>query len=384
MRTITEIHESAMALVDTAIIARQCGRGGEARSAFELAFRAETEAARMVPDGPDAEPSRSVLYRSAAAMALDAQLPREAERLIGLALSGDPPAAIAEELRDLYERVSFERHLSLRGIALEPNEIQMSLSGREIGFGLARGADFTQRVDFAQKLARRTYERKAGRPFQISGRPAGTATDDTDLFLSVPRAASFAVTLRFGRPKEQLSFDFGTAQPSIVDELMACLELASKGRNTELRERIGDEKYYRNCLGLMRQIAPDGRRVQMVGFTATGPAGTTTIPFTKTPEELPLPLPASPSRSENRIVTVTGQLHFADAEKSTIKLINGTRSTRIQVPDELDEIVHTMWGERVVVTGTPGDGRSIALISIQREPTGDHLRLQEEVIGQCA
>jgi hypothetical protein len=34
---------------------------------------------------------------------------REAERLIAVALSGDPPDEIAEELRDLLEQVYFDR-----------------------------------------------------------------------------------------------------------------------------------------------------------------------------------------------------------------------------------------------------------------------------------
>jgi hypothetical protein len=48
------------------------------------------------------------LHRSAAALALECGVLREAERLIAAALSGDPPNEIAEELRDLLEQVYFE------------------------------------------------------------------------------------------------------------------------------------------------------------------------------------------------------------------------------------------------------------------------------------
>jgi len=53
------------------------------------------------------EPTRSVLHRSAATLALECGALCDPERLIAVALSGDPPAEIAEELRDLLEPVYF-------------------------------------------------------------------------------------------------------------------------------------------------------------------------------------------------------------------------------------------------------------------------------------
>jgi hypothetical protein len=55
----------------------------------------------LVADQFDFEPTRSILHRSAATIAVECSLLREAERLIGRALSGNPPADIADELRDL-------------------------------------------------------------------------------------------------------------------------------------------------------------------------------------------------------------------------------------------------------------------------------------------
>jgi hypothetical protein len=54
-----------------------------------------------VADQFNLEPTRSVLHRSAAALALECSELREAERLIGRALAGNPPEEIANELRDL-------------------------------------------------------------------------------------------------------------------------------------------------------------------------------------------------------------------------------------------------------------------------------------------
>jgi hypothetical protein len=65
------------------------------------AFEQERSAANLVADQLDFEPTRSMLHRSAASLAVKCCQLREAERLIGRALAGNPPPDIADELRDL-------------------------------------------------------------------------------------------------------------------------------------------------------------------------------------------------------------------------------------------------------------------------------------------
>jgi hypothetical protein len=55
----------------------------------------------LVADQLELEPSQSVLHRSAVVLALECSELREAERLIGRALVGNPPIDIANELWDL-------------------------------------------------------------------------------------------------------------------------------------------------------------------------------------------------------------------------------------------------------------------------------------------
>jgi hypothetical protein len=107
-----------MEQTDLALDARLKGDGNQALLHFHEAFKLESKAAEMLANDFAAEPTRSVLLRSAASLALDCKLIPEAERLICTALIGRPPAEIAEELRDLLEQVHFQRHLEVRGIAL--------------------------------------------------------------------------------------------------------------------------------------------------------------------------------------------------------------------------------------------------------------------------
>jgi len=69
---------------------------------FFDAFQWERAAARAV--SLDLEPSRSILCRSAASLALDSELPGEALPLVRLARQGTPPAAIVAELDEIEQQ----------------------------------------------------------------------------------------------------------------------------------------------------------------------------------------------------------------------------------------------------------------------------------------
>ena len=73
------------------------------------------------------EPSVSVLLRSAASLAMSCKKLRESEKLIALALSGEPPLEIVEELRNLLENVNFYRQLEINGTELSEDEVQQSI-----------------------------------------------------------------------------------------------------------------------------------------------------------------------------------------------------------------------------------------------------------------
>jgi hypothetical protein len=95
------LHHQAMELVDRAMLEKQQGDAAAGLALLKSAFEQERSAADLVADQFDFEPTRSILHRSAAAIAVECSLLREAERLIGRALSGNPPADIADEWRDL-------------------------------------------------------------------------------------------------------------------------------------------------------------------------------------------------------------------------------------------------------------------------------------------
>ncbi len=102
------IHRQAMDTAEQAFIAQRAGKHTDAQRLFREAFTLEVEAARLTDD----EPGRSILHRSAATLALHAQLPRDAEKIAAAGLAGDPPPEVADELRDIMEQIASYRQMA--------------------------------------------------------------------------------------------------------------------------------------------------------------------------------------------------------------------------------------------------------------------------------
>jgi hypothetical protein len=373
MSAVRTTHREAMEQTDLALAARQQGDEVLALRHFRQAYELETQAAAAFATRLDAEPTRSVLFRSAATLALDCKLLPEAEKLVCTALSGNPPDDIADELRDLLEQIYFERHLALRGIELQPDEIQMSIAGKAVGFGIAPTEAFLRRVENAENLLYRTAERQQGRPYRDRGRRDKSLSKSLQLYMSVPRAASFAVTLRLGA-SQQLSLPGLSPGEGVIDELVECLKLYTRKDEERLRARIPDEAYYRNFVSLAQNIEPDGRDIELVGFSTVRGGASTQVQLTYTSPVVPFFRDEAQRRSDvtheddTDTVELTGTLKFADARKKTneIQIISAgnVRHTVVVPPGMMSDIVKPLWEEEVTVTGAQ-KGKKIQLMQIR-------------------
>jgi hypothetical protein len=124
MSQIQVLHQQAMDFAEAAAVARLRGTPEQAAQLTRQAFEQETQAVALIANTVDAEPTRSVLYRSAASLAIECGELRTAERLIATALSGNPPPEIAEELKDLFIQINLSQYLKRQGIHLGINELQ--------------------------------------------------------------------------------------------------------------------------------------------------------------------------------------------------------------------------------------------------------------------
>ncbi len=124
MSQIQSLHKQAMDLAEAAAVARLRGTLELAAQFTRQAFEQETQAAALIASALDAEPTRSVLHRSAASLAIECGELRMAERLIATALSGNPPAEIAEELKDLFIQINLSQYLKRQGINIDIKELR--------------------------------------------------------------------------------------------------------------------------------------------------------------------------------------------------------------------------------------------------------------------
>ncbi|SPF52419.1 conserved hypothetical protein [Candidatus Sulfopaludibacter sp. SbA4] len=92
-----------MEAADLAERVRRNASDVRAKNLFEAAFRLELEAARLAD--PGMEPTRSVLFRSAASLALDCGLYGDAAQLVREARLGSPPPEIADDLAQIDEEI---------------------------------------------------------------------------------------------------------------------------------------------------------------------------------------------------------------------------------------------------------------------------------------
>ena len=129
-----------MESADLGLKKRAHGNAKESLVYFEQALRYELAAIDEL-DQKDGL-AWAVLHRSAGTLALDCRDFRRAEKIVATALAQEPHPAIAEELRDLWEQIHFQRHLDLKGITLQEDVgPQQTPSGPIEIRGILRHAD---------------------------------------------------------------------------------------------------------------------------------------------------------------------------------------------------------------------------------------------------
>src|ERR1039457_5785764 len=330
MKDVNTLHQKAMEVADQAAASQLAGAMDDYKRLTVEALKLETEAAKTFAAESDLEPTRSVLFRSAAALAVECQELRIAEQLISAALAGNPPSEIADELRDLLEDVYFNRHLELRGVKLAPGEVQMMLEGDGVGFGMTRSEAFIQRVNVSETMLYRTAERLLGRAFREVGRKKKKLAEAFELYLSVPRGASFAVTLKLGQNTQMdLPGVDDLKSTHTMKELLDNLEILNKGDIGALERQIPDEPYRRNFIALAERLAPDGSDIRTVGFTSVTGKETRKVALViprKMLRERIHKVPRHPiAKTKEKEIQIQGTLLEADAMQELEGLINVDR-----------------------------------------------------------
>ncbi len=364
--TIQKLHTQAIEYADRAFIKKFQGNVDGAKSYFFQAFELEKEAALLAYEQHIGEPSVSVLLKSAASLALNCSELVQAEKMICLALSGEPPTEIAEELRNLLEDVHFQRHLSLHGIALEPTELQLVFAGPGVGYGVAKSELVFKKISLLEDITFRTAERKLGKPFRTSGRIGNDIKTNFQPYISVPRAASMAFTIRLGLQDQFAIADF-SPKIDIIDDIVENIGLVNSADFQALKEKIPDETYFTNFVSLSRDLAPDGKDISLVGLSIVRNGNQKDIQFTRKREDISS-LPVITQVRETEVSTegfiiLAGRLFAANQDESRIRLKMENNTTHpITVPTGLSDIVRKYWGEQVKIKGIQTQKKSSIIL----------------------
>ena len=266
MTTVSDLHHQAMNLVDQAMLERRLGKEKVAEELFMLATDKELAALKALEALEAMEervqPSYSILQRSAASMAMNANRLDRAEGIINLALSQDPHPAIAEEMREVLEQVKFRNRLRGVGADIRSNCIQLDLLSAESTVDeYVPTREILGRLQNLEYLAARTIHRLEGLPFRRSGSRAFGIYQPMNIKVDTS-ASPLSAQLILG--DQWHSSQFTGAIDAILDATDAFDRSGLKG----LREQMPEIEYVNHFLWCVKRIAPDGERIREVALTS--------------------------------------------------------------------------------------------------------------------
>ena len=117
------LHSKAMAIADDAFIARRRGNNEQAKQLSSEAFIYERDAALLLREQFEIEPTRSVLFRSAGWLAFNAEKYEQAQEMIDYGLQGQPPFEVKAELDELLHEID-----EIKAVELKTSEYQTDIT----------------------------------------------------------------------------------------------------------------------------------------------------------------------------------------------------------------------------------------------------------------
>lgn len=368
---IRDLHDEAMDQSFFAMRAKSRGDSEESKRLFadaldkELAVLKELDALDEI-----VQPTHAILHRSAATLALHCGNTDLAEKLAAKGLAQGPHREFAEELIDVMEQANHARHLETTGVELVDNEMQLSLSGRGVGYGLMNVSELLDRVGDIQRFFERMVEWKLNKPYRSSGNTPKDVREALPVFMSAPRPGSFAVTLRLGE-NTQMSFLETLKPDEFIEDFLDIVELIHDSDQSDIEEQIPDVEYRNRFIELTQNISPDGERISQVGFTSKKSGSERRVSITKHKSDLPNTTRSKqPPVKDKETINLIGELRFADAATetrgNTIKIVDaGEEAHKVVVsPEKMNDIVDSWWGKNVVVSATRS-GRRLELVHIE-------------------
>lgn len=361
MSSVKELHHQAMRLAEKAFIARNMGDYKTAEKFAREAFVLEARAAEQIPVSKGNEPTRSILYRSAASLAYQGRKLYEAQRLAAQGLAGYPSPQTTQELKGLLDQISFELNLLTQNVRIEPEEFQLTMNGASVGWGLIPYDELIRRIQTIRSLIDRTSQRLMGRNYQRRGR-ISTKYRSFWPAISTPKAGSFSISIRLMKAEaQQMPLLFSASD--LIGEIIQGIDMVNGEEYEKLRKQIKDEVYYRNFIAAVKVLAPDGEKIRVVNFAGARISAS----LTKTGSAIALPVDNETDGEEKKEpITVTGKMDYADSRSQNMIGLTDENGKHydIHVSEGMEDLVRSYFGELVIVRGLTQDKKKIYPIDI--------------------
>lgn len=367
MNNVTDMHSRAMELYDAALAARRAGDEDAFRKNVNLALEAEAAAAEDFAKTHGLEPTRSILYRSAATIAMTACSFAKALEFSAAGLAADSvPAAIRAELVAIVKDANYRLNvLETDGVAIGNESIILSLEGEAVGNGMVRHEVFKAKLGAVVNIINRTADRIGGIVFGDARGKTFTAP----LFVSPPIPGSFAIEVRLGdqRQPDLSGIPLATDADAVLDEVVGCFQDFKDGNLDALRQRISSDEYFTNFMALGRALQPDGAKITAVELVGNLHKGVKRVRITS-----PRPKPERKKRLGDEVIEtkeITGILRVAEKRgegKERVEIIDDEGNWHdVHVPAALmADVVRPLWDSRVTIVARIGKRNALELETI--------------------
>ena len=347
---VEALHLQAMEVYERALLLRREGQQDLFQAAALKALALEREAAELYGSEPlPAEPGRTILFKSAAAIAALMRRHQDVINLAGAGLARCTDGSLRQELMSLLKQANFELELQHRdGVKLSDVHLEMSIDGEAVGDGFAREDTFRKYVGNLITMVKRTWQRHDGFAFNDKN-----ARSETPLYVSLA-AGSMAVRMHLGEmiAPELAGIRSKANLEAVVEDVIHGLELMQEGNLEALSDIISDDVYRSNFLEIGRNLLPDKDAVSVVKVFAN----------TRKRERVVLtrsinrrPEPRKREKREPRKVLIEGELLLANSlatGREVVGLVTDEgKQYEIRVPEHMmDDIVRPLWHRRVRAT----------------------------------
>jgi hypothetical protein len=356
MTTALDLHQQAMELAQDALTESEQGHPASAHLLYAQALPLEIDAASQMEKIPEAEPTRSILYLSAATLAYHVGDMPLAKKLIGEALSGDPPPRVEHDLFELLENLDTGLQLTKNVDVLDGSQLLLSIAGGVVSNGRAPYRSFVNRSRAAVNMMEGIGLLHQGHSF-VGGVIPNNRQRSLTPIISAPRPGSFQVIIELAQ-REDVPQSFLTSGEEIVDQVIAGVNLVQEEKVDDLRALLGNDDFYHYFVQNARLLAPDGRLVGRVELSSPRREAV----MTKRPQEIVIP-PFVPTPREGNYLVATSTLRGVLIEASVksgqwvwLKPEN-RRPQKLWVSEAIDDLVRNYFDLEVEVRIGTREGR---------------------------